>query len=181
LDAKILKVRTDISKPFYKSYAIQLAPPNEPCIFLESFYISSCRVSLAEYNLVLRVLFPPLHVSYFCWVLHHLLPSCFGWCQLSASGLGLAYMPPLCFCWRLLLNWHYIGTCHTIVVSKLYCFHYQFKHGVVINIVNLVCNLTFRCKLCVYDVCCSLNLVRSWLWCQVTEVLRDTRWTTGFI
>jgi hypothetical protein len=36
LDAKILKVRTYVSKLFCKSYAIQL----KPCISLEPFYFS---------------------------------------------------------------------------------------------------------------------------------------------
>ena len=49
LDAKILNVRTYIVSSFAKDYAIQLAPPNKPCIFLESSFFS-CRISLAEYN-----------------------------------------------------------------------------------------------------------------------------------
>jgi hypothetical protein len=145
------------------------------------FCFSSCWVSLAEYNWVLKVLFPPLQVSDFCWLMHHLLLSSLGWQWLNADGLGLPYMPFLCFCWRLLSIWHYIGTCFTIVVSKLYCFHDQIKLDVVINVVNLVVTYSSAVNSVYYDVCCSLNLVRSWLWCWFTEVLCDTRRTTGFV
>jgi hypothetical protein len=41
---------------FLQSYAIQPTPPNKPCISLRVFLFVSCRVSLAEYIRVLKVL-----------------------------------------------------------------------------------------------------------------------------
>jgi hypothetical protein len=43
LDAKTLKVRSYVVSSFAKVYATQLAPLNNPCISLESFYFSPVR------------------------------------------------------------------------------------------------------------------------------------------
>ena len=38
----------------------QASPPEKPCMILGVFYSDFCRVSLAEYLLVLRVYLPPV-------------------------------------------------------------------------------------------------------------------------
>ena len=38
----------------------QASPPKKPCMILGVFYFCFCRVSLAEYLLVLRVYLPPI-------------------------------------------------------------------------------------------------------------------------
>ena len=75
---KILKVRTYDSNALFAKYAIQPTPPNKPCISLRVFLFLSCCVSLAEYNLVLRVYTTMLQVR---------LSACGRW-WLTAGGLG---------------------------------------------------------------------------------------------
>ena len=115
LDAKILKVRTYIVSSFAKDYAIQLAPPNKPCISLESLFFFSYRVSLAEYNWVLRILSCPVAGEVLC--LLKVVTKC-RWARLLR----------ICFSSMLLLEgviWasNMIQTNDLIIISKLCCFN----------------------------------------------------------
>ena len=114
LDAKILKVRTYIVSSFVKDYAIQLAPPNKPCISLESSFFS-CRVSLAEYNWVLRVLYHPVAGEVLC--LLKVVTKC-PWAWLFCT----------CFSFMLLLEGvirasNMIQNYDLVIISKLCCFN----------------------------------------------------------
>ena len=151
----------------------QASPPEKPCMILGVFYSDFCRVSLAEYLLVLRVYFPTCH-RWYCipWVLQELL--------LSRRGRGVRPWARLFYVIssRMLLldlitNWHVIEQVCVMMVLKLYCFRYYFTEldRVVITLIVLWCMAIYLWTLCnmwlvcwiMYDLGCMLDYSRSFM------------------
>ena len=137
-------------------------------------------VSLAEYLLVLRVYFPLVADG---TMYHGYCKNCFSpavdkeWDR----GHGPSILVCLgCICWTWSCNWH-VYKLRVWDVLKLYFFRYWIWTSCCNNYiwtpmyVELLLNFMLL-------VTCMLNHVWSWFVCWLwIEVLRDTRWTTGFI
>ena len=147
-----MKVRTYIVSSFAKGYAIQLAPPKKHCIFLESLFFS-CRVSLAEYNWLLRVLSHPVAGVVLCPLM--VVTKC-QWAQLS------------CICFSSMLLLEDVIWASNIISNLCYCKHFKAFLFFLNQVLNSVLSYYSSCKLWVCDMY-LLNQVWSWLWSWFIE------------
>ena len=132
---------------------------NPWCHFISDLW----RVSLAEYIRVLRVYPTILQVKF---------SACLKW-WLTAGGLGdYIYFSSVCFYQRMSLM---LAMYLELILLSLIGFETQtciIISELIVNIISAA-NSVYVMYICL--------IVRSWLWCWFTKVLRDTRWTTGFI
>jgi len=176
LDAKILtkrwKVRTHDSNALFAKVMLSDQLHEISLAYPWVFLFLSCRVSLAKYIRVLRVLSHP--------VAGEDLVLLKGW--LSAGGLDDSII--------ISHQYDFVGGCHwKLAMYSNLCYCNRFKSYVVFDnqfwtqshniYLWTPCNIIFHCN-SMYVMCISL-IMRSWLWSWFTEVIRDTRWITGFI
>ena len=140
---------------------------NPWCHFISGLW----RVSLAEYIRVLRVYPNMLQVKFL---------TCWRW-WLTVVGLVTLYL----FLIYMLLSEDvtYVSsvfeTYIIVIIESYVVFTNRFWNPNLYYYLWTHCKHYFRCNF-VYMMCICL-IMRSWLWCWFTDVLRDTPRTTGFI
>ena len=129
-------------------------------------------VSLAEYIRVLRIYPTILQVKFLAYWRWWLTTG-----GLSDSIFILIYM---LLSKEVTYATNVFGTYINAIIWKLYCFPLPgFETQTYTIICEPICNIISTTTLCMW--CVFALIMQSWLWCWFTEVLHDTRWTTGFI